>query len=148
MISPTPLHTINDIELSDQIEYQLPHQLYDIRLIINVNDKAAGAAEAAKAAKLTIIFGLNRLIYSVQEETLCIGTEEIPLSLIRKESTAEFHIRLIIDKPLFELIGAGGTVHYTGPRLDQGCNLDRFVILCENTKVTIKSLIISEMLSV
>ena len=100
MISPTPLHTINDIELSDQIEYQLPHQLYNIRLIINVNDKAAGAAEAAKAAKLTIIFGLNRLIYSVQEETLCIGTEEIPLSLIRKERTAEFHIRLIIDKPL------------------------------------------------
>lgn len=86
----------------EDLELPIPQQLMDIEMELEI-----GTAES-----IEIQFGKNRLILDVEKKRL----GEIPVTL----NDGRLKLRLVIDRPMYELVVDQGASYQTSPRNDGG----------------------------
>jgi fructan beta-fructosidase len=91
------------------------------------------------ADKVLLQFGENVATYSFQNQTL----DEMPL----KPQGGKVTFRILIDRPMYELIGGGGACYKTAARRDMGKSIDTITLVAEGGAVTIESLVVHELKS-
>jgi sucrose-6-phosphate hydrolase SacC (GH32 family) len=106
-------------------------QLFDVLLSVR-----KGTAE-----RVTLAFGGNALGYDFKEQEL----DGMPLPL----KDGKFQIRLIIDRPLYEVFGTDGSCHKLSPRGEYaGKPVGKISVTADGGSATIESLVIYEMISI
>jgi fructan beta-fructosidase len=88
------------------IEVKAPGDLLDILI----------QADAGSARELRLRLGANEVVYDVAHQTL----DGMPLPL----EGGKFRVRVVVDRPLYEVVGGGGTVYETARRRDGGKPID------------------------
>jgi sucrose-6-phosphate hydrolase SacC (GH32 family) len=145
LVSETPiLEVTNQVLTNEGIRCQLPNtdQLFNVPLSLNCNENCGEL--------IYIEFGESKLTFDLINQTMTIEDEEIPLILGLDKK--DWEMRLIIDRPMYEL-SVGGLIHYTGKRKDGGQPIKTFSVYCRPTAAsatsnpTICSLKISPMIS-
>ncbi len=84
----------------------------------------------AKEVKLT--FGTSNLVYNVEKQTL----DDMPLPLVNKA----FRVRVVVDRPMYEVIGGEGAVYKTAQRNDGGKPIDAVVVTAVGGTATVNAL--------
>jgi fructan beta-fructosidase len=123
--------------------------------------KATGAASAAKPltakapaelldvvaeiepgdAKLVALkFGATVLTYNVAEQTL----DGMPLPLAGKA----FAVRVVVDRPMYEVAAGGGAVYKTAQRKDGGARVETVEVSATGGTATVKALTVYPMRSI
>jgi len=97
-------------------------QLFDI--LVTLQQEAA--------SKALLRFGENTVTYDFQTQRL----DEMPLA--PRDGTVTF--RVLIDRPMYEIVGGDGACYKTSARNDQGEALGRISLSAEGGAVTVKSL--------
>lgn len=87
---------------ADPVIVKAPAELLDIVI----------QAEVDRAKELRLRFGTNDLIYNVAGQTL----DGMPLPL----EAGKLRVRVVVDRPLYEVVGGGGVVYKTSRRSDAG----------------------------
>ena len=84
------------------------------------------------AAKAVLRFGENAATYDFAAEKL----DEMPLPM--KDGRVTF--RVLVDRPMYELIGDGGACYKTSGRRDQGKPIGTISLSAEGGSLTVESL--------
>jgi fructan beta-fructosidase len=129
---PNPV-TIEGLDLtSDEpvVSCEVEDQLFDIEVTL----------KQGTAAKAVLKFGGNTATYDFNEQKL----DEMPLPMVDGQVT----IRVLIDRPMYELIGGGGACYKTSGRSDMGEDLGTISLTAEGGTLTLESLRIHEMSSI
>jgi fructan beta-fructosidase len=92
----------------------------------------------AKEVKLT--FGTNTLLYDVAEQKL----DGMPLPLTDKR----FAVRVVVDRPMYEVVGNGGAVYKTAARKDGGKPVGAVTVSAAGGTATVKALTVYPMRSI
>ncbi|TWT82364.1 Levanase precursor [Planctomycetes bacterium CA13] len=128
---PNP-ETAENVELTSQtpmIQVDATDQLFDVVVTL----------KKGNASKAVLQFGENKVTYDFNAQTL----DEMPLKL--KDGRVTF--RVLVDRPMYELIGGGGACFKTSGRRDMGQPLGNISIAAEGGSLTIESLEVHEMAS-
>jgi fructan beta-fructosidase len=107
-----------------------PGELLDIVLEVDAGD--------AKEVKLT--FGANVLTYNVSEQKL----NGAPLKL----SDKTFSVRVVVDRPMYEVSANGGAVYLTAQRKDGGKRIESVEVTATGGTATVKALTVYPLRSV
>jgi fructan beta-fructosidase len=91
------------------------------------------------ASKAVLSFGKNRVTYDFAAQKL----DEMPLKL--KDGKVTF--RVLVDRPMFEVIGDGGACFKTSGRGDMGKPLGSISLTAEGGSLSVESLKAYEMKS-
>ncbi len=92
----------------------------------------------AKEVKLT--FGANTLTYDTAKQTL----DGIPLPLTDKA----FTVRVVVDRPMYEVVGGNGAVYQTAARKDGGKPIEKVEFTAVGGTATVKSVTVYPMKSI
>ena len=92
------------------------------------------------ARKAALRFGENGLTYDFSQEKL----NEMPLALAEGKVT----FRVLVDRPMFEVVGGGGACYKTFSRKDMGKPIDTISLTAEGGSLTVESLEAYEMKSI
>jgi len=111
------------------IAYDVDDQLFDIVVTL----------QKGTAKKAVLRFGDNAATYDFAAEKL----DEMPLRM--KDGKVTF--RVLVDRPMVELIGGGGACFKTSSRRDQGKPIRKISLSVEGGSLTVESLAIYEMKS-
>jgi fructan beta-fructosidase len=124
--------TKNGVEISEgtPVSVKAPGQLMDIVAEIDAGD--------AKEVKLQ--FGASALVYKVAEQQL----DGMPLPL----SDKKFSVRVVVDRPLYEVIGGNGPVYKTAGRHDGGKPIEAVELSAIGGKATVRTLSVYPMRSI
>ena len=112
------------------IECEVEDQLFDIEVTL----------KQGTATKAVLQFGGNTATYDFNEQKL----DEMPLPMVDGQVT----IRVLVDRPMYELIGGGGACYKTSARSDMGQALGTISVTAEGGTLTVESLQIYEMSSI
>jgi fructan beta-fructosidase len=129
---PEPKTTINK-ELtaeSPEVKFNVQDQLFDIVLTLR----------RGTATKAILRFGENEAIYDFVTQRL----DEMPL----KMQDGKVTFRVLVDRPMYELIGGGGANYKTSGRKDMGKSLSIISLTVEGGSATAESIVIYAMESV
>ena len=91
------------------------------------------------AAKAVLRFGENVVTYDFAAQKL----DEMPLKM--KDGKVTF--RVLVDRPMYELIGGGGACYKTSGRRDMGQPIGTISLTAEGGSLTVESLKVYEMTS-
>jgi hypothetical protein len=92
------------------------------------------------ASKAVFRFGANVVTYDFGSQKL----DDMPLKM--RDGTATF--RVLVDRPMYEVIGGGGACFKTSSRRDMGKSIGRISLTAEGGALTVTSLKVYEMTSV
>jgi len=92
----------------------------------------------AKTALLC--FGENVVTYDFEAKRL----DEMPL----KPEDGMVTFRIVVDRPMYEIVGGAGSCYKTWPRADQGKPLGIISLTAEGGSLTVESLVAFEMKSI
>jgi fructan beta-fructosidase len=92
------------------------------------------------AAKAVLRFGENVATYDFAAQKL----DEMPLKM--KDGKVTF--RVLVDRPMYELIGGGGACYKTSARRDMGQPIGKISLTAEGGSLTVESLKAYEMTSI
>jgi fructan beta-fructosidase len=112
------------------LSVKAPDQLLDIVLEVEPGD--------AKEVKLQ--FGTSTLVYNAAKQTL----DGMPLPLTDKKLA----VRVVVDRPMYEVIGNGGAVYKTMPRKDGGKSIETVTVSAVGGTATLKTLTVYPMKSI
>ncbi len=112
------------------VTFDVEGQLFDI----------VATVKKGTAAKAVLRFGENTATYDFAAEKL----DEMPLRL--KDGQVTF--RVLVDRPLYELVGGGGACYKTSPRRDMGKPIGTVSLSAEGGAMTVQSLEAHEMTSI
>jgi fructan beta-fructosidase len=126
---PTPKAVSNKdlTAASPAVEIEVADQLYDIEATV----------KKGTAAQVVLRFGDNTLTYDFNGRKL----DEMPLGM--KDGKVRF--RVLVDRPMFEVIGGDGACFKTGARRDMGKPLGKISLTAQGGTLTIESLVVHEM---
>ena len=116
---------IEDVTLSEETSaarIEVEGALFDI--VVTLKNETAERA--------VLRFGGNTAVYDFNAQKL----DEMPLSLKSNEVT----FRVLVDRPMFELIGGGGACYKTSARKDMGQPLGEVSLTAEGGSLTIERL--------
>jgi len=128
---PNP-KTVENAELtaaSPTVKFDVTDQLFDIVVTL----------KKGTAAKAVLRFGENTATYDFNAQKL----DEMPLAT--KDGKVTF--RVLVDRPMYELIGGGGACYKTSGRRDMGKPLGTISLRAEGGALTVESLTTYEMKS-
>ena len=111
------------------VELDVEDQLFDIPITLR----------QGTAAKAVLRFGENVATYDFNAQKL----DEMPLKM--KDGKVTF--RVLVDRPMYELIGGGGACYKTSGRRDMGQPIGRISLTGEGGSLTVESLNAYEMTS-
>lgn len=96
--------------------------------------------EPGDAKEVALKFGATTLTYKVAEQTL----DGMPLPLANKK----FSVRVVVDRPMYEVVAGGGTAYKTAQRKDGGKPIDAVVVTATGGTATVKALTVYPMRSI
>ena len=105
-------------------------QLYDILVTL----------KQGSAKKAVLRFGENVVTYDFGAQRL----DEMPLKM--KDGMVTF--RIIVDRPMYEIVGGAGSCYKTWPRADKGRPLGTISLTAEDGSLAVGSLVAHEMKSI
>jgi fructan beta-fructosidase len=111
------------------VEFDVQDQLFDIMVTL----------EAGTASKAVLRFGENATTYDFAAQKL----DEMPLKM--KDGKIAF--RVLVDRPMYEVIGGGGACYKTSGRRDMGLPIGAISLTAEGGSLTVESLKAYEMTS-
>jgi fructan beta-fructosidase len=129
---PNP-QKVSDKELgaaSSVVEIPAADQIYDIEVSLR----------KGSAAKAVLRFGEDAVGYDFGTQKL----DEMPL----KMQDGKVTFRVLVDRPMFELIGNGGACYKTSARHGGGKPLGTISLTAEGGDLTVESLVVHEMKSI
>ena len=115
---------------SPAVAIDVADQLFDILVTLR----------QGTAAKAVLRFGENVATYDFQAQTL----DEMPL----KMQDGRVAFRVLVDRPMYELVGGGGACYKTSARRDMGRPLGAISLAAEGGSLTVESLTAYEMASI
>jgi len=124
--------TAENVELTAEapaVTFDVTDQLFDI--VVNV--------KKGTASKAILRFGENAATYDFAGQKL----DEMPLRM--KDGRVTF--RVLVDRPMYELIGGGGACFKTSGRRDPGKPLGKISLSAEGGSLSVESLTAYEMMS-
>lgn len=124
-----PTHNLT-VAADKPASVKAPGQLMDIGVRIEPGD--------AKEVKVT--FGANTLTYKAADQTL----DGMPVALTDKA----FTVRVVVDRPMYEVIGNNGAVYKTAPRKDGGKEIDKVEFTTTGGTATVKAVTVYPMKSI
>jgi len=124
--------TIGEVTVTpqDPVSRQVDGQLFDIALAVRNRD----------ASKMILRFGGNQLIYDFTEKKF----GDMPANL----DDGKLSLRVLVDRPMFEVIAAGGQSYLTSGRRDAGKPLGSVSVHTEGGQAVLESLSIHNMKSI
>jgi fructan beta-fructosidase len=128
---PNP-RTVENAELTAEapvVTFEVADQLFDILVTV----------KQGTAAKAMLRFGENVATYDFNAQKL----DEMPLKM--KDGKVTF--RVLVDRPMYELIGGGGACFKTSARRDMGQPIGKISLTAEGGSLTVESLKAYEMTS-
>ncbi len=111
------------------VEFEVADQLFDI----------VATVKKGTASQAILRFGDNAVTYHFATQTL----DEMPLKLNDDKVT----FRVLVDRPMVEVIGDGGACYKTSARRDMGKPLGKISLTAEGGSLTIESFTVHEMKS-
>jgi len=129
---PNP-KSVSNTELTaekPELKFEVKDQLFDI----------VATLKKGTAAKAVLRFGENTATYDFNARKL----DEMPL----KMKDGKVRIRVLVDRPMYELIGGGGACFKTRGRGDMGKPLGAISLTAEGGSLTVESLKAYEMQSI
>ncbi|MBN2473637.1 MAG: glycoside hydrolase family 32 protein [Pirellulales bacterium] len=120
---PNP-KTADNAELTGEspvIEFDVEDQLFDVVVTL----------KQGTAAKAVLRFGDNVVTYDFAGQKL----DEMPL----KTKDGRVTFRVLVDRPMYELIGGGGAVYKTSARRDMGRPIGKISLTTEGGSSTVES---------
>jgi len=120
---PNP-QTADNKELSAEastIKFDVADQLFDILVSV----------KQGTASKAVLDFGGNQVTYDFTAQKL----GEMPL----KPKDGKVTFRVLVDRPMFEVIGGGGACFKTAARKDMGAPLGSISLTAEGGSLTVES---------
>jgi fructan beta-fructosidase len=96
--------------------------------------------EPGTAKEVRLTFGANTLTYNVAEQKL----DGMPLPLTDKA----FTVRVVVDRPLYEVAGGNGAVYKTAARKDGGKPFEAVIVSAVGGTATVKALTVYPMKSI
>ncbi len=111
------------------LEFAAAGQLYDI----------VATLKMGSATQAVLRFGDNTVTYDFGSQKL----DEMPL----KMQDGKVTIRVLVDRPMFEVIGCGGACFKTAARHDMGKPLGKISLSAQGGALTVESLEVHEMAS-
>lgn len=112
-----------------QVAVKTRGQLFDIEMLIT----------KGTASKAVLQFGGNRATYDFNAQKL----DEMPLAM----TGGKVKLRILVDRPMYELIGGGGACFKTSPRRDQGQLIKAISLTAEGGSLVVDSLKVHTMQS-
>lgn len=112
------------------LSLKAPGQLLDVVAVIEPGD----------AREVTLRFGQNTLVYKTAEQTF----DGMPLPL----TDGAFTVRVVVDRPLYEVVGGNGAVYKTAARKDGGKPIGAVEVSAAGGTATVKSLTVYPMRSI
>ena len=112
------------------VGFDVQDQLFDIVVTLN----------RGTASKAVLQFGDNALTYDFANQKL----DEMPL----KMEDGKVTIRVLVDRPMFEVVGGGGACYKTSARRDMGQPIGRISLSAVEGDVKIESMKIYSMRSI
>jgi fructan beta-fructosidase len=111
------------------VAFDVEGQLFDILVTL----------KQGTAKKAVLRFGGNAVTYDFAGQKL----DEMPLKM--KDGTVTF--RVLVDRPMYEVIGGGGACYKTRARGDKGEPIGEISLTAEDGALTVESLQLYEMTS-
>ncbi|MBC8875721.1 MAG: glycoside hydrolase family 32 protein [Planctomycetes bacterium] len=111
------------------VEFDVNDQLFDIVVTV----------KQGTAAKAVLRFGEDVVTYDFAGQKL----DEMPLKM--KDGKVAF--RVLVDRPMYELIGGGGACYKTSGRRDKGQPVGKISLTAEGGSLTVESITVFEMTS-
>ncbi len=96
--------------------------------------------EPGEAREVRLTFGANTLVYNAAAKTL----DGMPLPLV----DGAFTVRVVVDRPLYEVIGGNGAVYKTAARKDGGRPIESVRIAAIGGTATVKAATVYPMKSI
>ncbi|TWU31989.1 glycoside hydrolase family 32 protein [Novipirellula artificiosorum] len=112
------------------VKFDVTDQLFDIVVTL----------KNGNASKAKLKFGENVATYDFDAQKL----DEMPL----KTQDGRVTFRILVDRPMFEMIGADGACFKTSSRRDMGQPIGEVSLSAEGGSLTVESLVVYEMTSV
>jgi hypothetical protein len=128
---PDP-QSIENRELTTEspvVTFDVADQLFDILVTL----------KQGTASKAVLRFGDNAATYDFNTQKL----DEMPLKM--KDGKITF--RVLVDRPMYEIVGGGGACYKTRGRADQGEPIGTISLSAEGGSLTVESLKVYEMAS-
>jgi sucrose-6-phosphate hydrolase SacC (GH32 family) len=128
---PNPQTAVNQelTTVAPTVEFEVADQLFDI----------VATVKKGTASQAILRFGDNVVTYHFATQTL----DEMPLKL--KDDKVTF--RVLVDRPMVEVIGGGGACYKTSARRDMGKPLGKISLTAQGGSLTIESFTAHEMKS-
>ncbi|HYW78795.1 MAG TPA: hypothetical protein VE890_04425, partial [Thermoguttaceae bacterium] len=114
---------------SPAVAFEVEDQLFDIVVTL----------KQGTATKVVLQFGENVATYDFAAEKL----DEMPLAMV----DGKVAFRVLVDRPMYELIGGGGACFKTAPRRDMGRPVGTISLTAEGGSLIVESLDVYEMTS-
>jgi len=124
--------TAANVELTAEkpaVTFHVTDQLFDIVVTL----------KKGTASKAVLRFGAGAVTYNFVEQKL----DEMPLKM--KDNKVTF--RVLVDRPMYEVIGGGGACYKTSARRDMGKPVGTISLTAEGGSLTLESLTVYEMKS-
>lgn len=115
---------------SPAVTLDVADQLFDIEVIVR----------RGTAARAVLKFGENVATYDFNAQKL----DEMPLKM--KDGKVTF--RVLVDRPMYELVGGGGVCYKTSARRDMGQSIGKISLTAELGSLVIESFDVHEMKSI
>jgi hypothetical protein len=112
------------------VKCDVQDQLFDILVTL----------KKGTAAKAVLRFGSSAVTYDFAGEKL----DEMPLKM--NDGTVSF--RVLVDRPMYELIGGGGACYKTSARGDMGQGIGTISLTAEGGSMVVDSFTVYEMTSI
>ncbi|MEO2089410.1 MAG: hypothetical protein ABGY75_07925, partial [Gemmataceae bacterium] len=96
--------------------------------------------EPGDAKEVKLQFGTNTLVYDVPGQKL----DGMPLPLTDKR----FAVRVVVDRPLYEVVGGNGAVYKTAARKDGGKPVGAVTVSAAGGTAAVKALTVYPMKSI
>ncbi len=126
---PDP-RTVSGRELTSAapaVEFQVADQLFDLVVTLKKGTAAQGVLR----------FGNNAVTYHFRDQKL----EDMPLKM--KDGKVTF--RVLVDRPMFEVVGGDGACFKTSGRSDMGKRLGKISLTAQGGSFTVESFVAHEM---
>ncbi|MFW6169908.1 MAG: 2,6-beta-D-fructofuranosidase [Planctomycetota bacterium] len=114
---------------SPALAFDVPGQLFDVLVTLN----------KGTASEAVLQFGDNATTYDFKAQKL----DQMPLKMANGKVT----FRVLVDRPLYELIGGGGVCYKTSGRDDKGQPIGTISLTAKGGSMTVESLKAYEMAS-
>jgi hypothetical protein len=124
--------TAENVELSvdaPAVTFDVEDQLFDVVVTL----------KAGTASKAVLRFGESAVTYDFPGRKL----DEMPLKM--KDDKVTF--RVLVDRPMYEVIGGGGACYKTSGRRDMGKPVGTISLTAEGGSLTVESLKVFDMTS-